>query len=337
MVSKLSYGPRLPMTPLTVPFSHNTMPFTRANNSFSTRISLPYKRLDGFKKIARSDIIVFNYPEGDTVLRKFPDKSYYSFVRQYGAEHVREKYDLLYRPVDKRDNYIKRVTAIPGDTVRILNGSAYVNQHEEMKPEGLQFNYSVKMPSESEDTAIFEKLGISSYDISQNEYNAVYEFPLTYEKYHTILDSGYFKAIVRYENIDPIESKTQIFPFSKQFTWTEDNYGPLYVPYRGMTIFITPENLPLYKRIITTYEGNEVYVKNNLIYINGFVEQTYTFKMNYYFVMGDNRHNSNDSRYWGFVPENHIIGKAKWIWLSINRTKKFPDNIRWTRMLKRIN
>jgi signal peptidase I len=336
MVSKLSYGPRLPMTPLTIPFSHNTMPYSKNKSSFISSVQLPYKRLPGINKIKHSDVIVFNYPEGDTVIKKLPEKSYYTLTRQYGTRHIKDKYELLYRPVDKRDNYVKRVIGIPGDTVRILSGLAYVNKVPERKPAGLQYNYSVKIPSYLTDSSIFKTLDISPYDISVNEYNSVYEFPLTNKKYHTILDSGYFKAIIRNENIDPIESSTQIFPFNRGFTWTEDNYGPIYVPFKGMTIFLTAQNLPLYRRIITAYEGNDIYVRNNLIYINGYVEQTYTFKMNYYFVMGDNRHNSNDSRYWGFVPEDHIIGKAKMIWLSLDRTQSFPDNIRWNRMLKRI-
>lgn len=337
MVSKLRYGPRLPMTPVTIPFTHNTLPLSKGHKSYMSRYQLPYRRLSGFNDIEHSDVIVFNYPEGDTVIRSLPEKSYYNLSRQYGRKYIRSKYDLIYRPVDKRDNYIKRVIAIPGDTVRILSGLAYINHVHESKPSGLQYKYSVKVPERMVDSNIMEKLDISPYDIDTNKYNSIIEFPLTNEKYHTVLDSGYFKAIVRYENIDPIESKEKIFPFNKNYTWTEDNYGPLFVPFKGMTIFLTEENLPLYERIITAYEGNTLHIKNNLIYINGYVEQTYTFKMNYYFVMGDNRHNSNDSRYWGFVPEDHIIGEAKLVWLSIDRSKSFPKNIRWDRMLKRIN
>lgn len=337
MVSKLSYGPRLPITPVTIPFTHNTLPFSKGQQSYLTTYQLPYRRLNGISEIKRSDVVVFNYPEGDTVIRSLPEKSYYNLSRLYGRKHISQKYDVIYRPVDKRDNYIKRVIAIPGDTIRILSGLAYVNYIPETKPAGLQYKYSVKIPEGMVESNIFKQLDISPYDIDSNKYNSIYEFPLTYDNYHTILDSSYFKAIVRYENIDPIESTEQIFPFDKNYTWTEDNYGPLFVPFKGMTIFITPENLPLYERIITAYEGNSLHVKNNLIYINGYVEQTYTFKMNYYFVMGDNRHNSNDSRYWGFVPEDHIIGKAKMVWLSIDRSKSFPKNIRWERMLKRIN
>jgi len=334
MVSKLRYGPRLPMTPFNIPFTHNSMPFYKNKNSFISTVQLPYRRLKGINQIKRYDVVVFNYPEGDTVIQKLPEKSYYTMIRQYGRKKINKTYSILYRPIDKRDNYIKRVIGLPGDTVRILHGIAYINNKKETAPESIQYNYSLKIVN-SNDINTLDKLEISKYDIQDNVYNSVYTIPLTKKKYRTIIDSGYFKAIVKYENIDPTSSN-QIFPFDKRYTWTEDNFGPLAVPSRGLVIEINAHNLPLYERIIRQYEGNKIEVKNNLIYINDIIRHTYTFKMNYYFMLGDNRHNSNDSRYWGFVPENHIIGKALFTWLSLDKEKHFPYNIRWSKMVKFI-
>lgn len=337
LVSKIAYGPRMPITPLTLPFTHNTLPLSNTTrNSFSERVKMPYKRLKGLHKIERGDVIVFNYPEGDTVLAEVPDKNFYSQVRLHGRNYVKNNFHLLYRPVDKRDNYIKRVIGIPGDTIKIQHGMAYHGSTSENLPPGLQFNYSLKMLDEN-DTLLFEKIGISAYDIDSNRYNSIFTLPLTREFYKTIIDSGYFKALIKNENIDPTSSNNRIFPYDRHYTWTEDNYGPLFVPYKGCVLFLTTKNLPLYEKIIRTYEGNDLKVNNNIIYINGMRKNTYTFKMDYYFVMGDNRHNSIDSRYWGFVPEDHIIGKAKMVWLSLNQNKKFPHNLRWDNMFKTIN
>lgn len=335
LVNKLRYGPRYPMTPITIPFTHNSLPFAKNQNSFISSVQWPYNRLKGVSKIKRFDVVVFNYPEGDTVIQELPEKSYYTQIRQYGRSSIKKKYHLLYRPVDKRDNYIKRVVGIPGDTIKILHGVAYINNIREPYSKGIQQNYSIKMLHE-DDTALFRKLDISDYDIQINEYNSIYTVPLTREKYHTILDSGYFSAIVKYENIDPTEANRQIFPFNKKFTWTEDNFGPIEVPRRGYVVQLNMDNIPLYERIIRTYEGNKLEIKNNYIYINDIIKNTYTFKLDYYFMLGDNRHNSNDSRYWGFVPEDHIIGRAGLVWLSINKNKKFPHNIRWDKMFKFI-
>lgn len=336
LVNKVRYGSRLPITPITIPFTHNTLPYSdKVKNSFSSSVQLPYKRLRGFTEIKRYDVVVFNYPEGDTVIQEMPDKSYYSMCREYGTDNIKSKYNLLYRPVDKRDNYVKRVIGLPGDTIKIQHGKAYINNRPEQGVEGLQYNYSIKVLNEA-DTSLFDTLGVSKYDIEHNEYNSIYTLPITSNQYHNIIDSSYFKAIVKYENIDPTDTKKRIFPFNEHYAWTEDNYGPVIIPQRGIEIEINARNLPLYHRIISAYEGNEVRVKNNLIYINDIIRTTYTFKMNYYFMLGDNRHNSDDSRYWGFVPEDHIIGHARLTWLSLDKNKSFPHNIRWNKMVKFI-
>jgi signal peptidase I len=335
LVNKLWYGPRMPMTPLTLPFTHSTLPFTKGRKSYNTMVQWPYKRLKGVSKIKHFDVVVFNYPEGDTVIRQKPEQSYYSIIRQYGRNSIVDKQKLASRPIDKCDNYVKRVIGLPGDTIKIQHGYAYINNKVEVQPEGLQLNYSVKILNAS-DTLYFNQLNISEYDIQTNEYNSIYTVPLTSKAYHYLIDSGNFKALTKYENIDPTETNRQIFPFDKQFSWTEDNYGSVVVPKSGTRIEINLRNLPLYKRIIAVYEGNKLEVKDDKICINDTLRNSYTFKMNYYFMMGDNRHNSNDSRFWGFVPEDHIIGKARLVWLSIDKNKKFPNNIRWNKMFKFI-
>ena len=336
LVSKLRYGPRLPITPITMPFTHNTMPFTTNRNSFSTRIRFPYKRLKGFSQVKNFDVVVFNYPVGDTVIMDLVGKSYYYMVRQHDREYVHTHYTLQYRPVDKRDNYTKRAIGIPGDTVEIIHGRAYINNKAEPAIEGCQFNYSVKTQGSHADTLIMQKLAVSLYDVHYNVYNSIYNMPLTRHMYHTLIDSGYFKAIVRYESTDPSAVNRQIFPFSSEYNWTEDNYGPVWVPQRGASVNLSLKNLPLYRRIIAVYEKNKLDIINDSIYINDTLATSYTFRMNYYFMLGDNRHNSKDSRYWGFVPEDHIIGKAGMVWLSLDKSQGFMSRIRWKRMFRRI-
>jgi signal peptidase I len=335
-VSKLKYGPRLPMTPITIPFAHNVLPFTKNVNSFFTWITFPYKRLHGASRIRNFDIVVFNYPDGDTVIKSLPEKNYYQMCRQFGYSYIKGNYELTYRPLDKRDNYIKRVIGLPGDTVQIIHGRNFVNHRPEPLSLGNQYNYEIKAKGTLSDTTVFKKLGVAMYDIRFNAYNSIYSVPLTRSMYRTLLDSAYFRAIVRHENIDPATVNNQIFPNNKNYNWTEDNFGPVLVPKKGLQIKLTKENLPLYSRIICAYEGNSIKIKEDTIFINGTICSTYNFKNDYYFMMGDNHHNSNDSRYWGFVPENHIIGKATMVWLSNDKNEKWPGSLRWNKMFKFI-
>lgn len=336
IVSKLRYGPRLPMTPLTVPFTHNTLPFLGHRNSFVSWIKLPYKRLKGISQIKNFEVVVFNHPDGDTVMRGMPDQNYYQMVRQFGRDYVENSFKLLMRPVDKRDNYMKRVIGLPGDTIEIIHGRAFVNQRPEPLALESQYNYSIKAKGDRNDTLLFEKLDVSVYDINYNTYNSIYSLPLTRPMYHLLIDSNYFRAIVRNENTDPTVVNHLIFPHDPGFLWTEDNYGPLVVPSKGTLMELNSKNLPLYRKIILTHEDNKLEVINDSIFINDSLINSYTFKMDYFFMLGDNRHNSNDSRYWGFVPENHIIGKATMVWLSLDKNNKRTHRIRWNKMFKFI-
>ena len=335
-VSKLAYGPKLPQTPLTIPFTHNVI---AGRESYSTLMQNDYRRLRGFGKVKTGDYVVFGFPHGDTVLVREPAADYYTYVRTLGRDYTIDRYGpVKVRPSDKKDHYVKRCVAVAGDTLEIRNGQVYVNsQAQEVWP-GVQNSYRVITNGQKINQVNLDKLGVNTRELwYYPELPGYPEMPLTEQMLEKV--KNYSNVVSVEQNIDVYppdypDSDLTIFPFSYDYKWTRDNFGPLWIPAKGATVTLTLENLPLYQRIITSYEGNELTLKEGKIFINGEEAQTYTFTQDYYFMMGDNRHNSLDSRYWGFVPEDHIVGKPALIWLSIDGNKKFPQNIRWRRFFK---
>ena len=335
-VSKLAYGPKMPQTPLTIPFTHNVI---AGKESYSKLIQSDYKRLKGFGEVEVGDYVVFGFPHGDTVLTKAPADDYYMLSRTIGRDEITRAYGpLKIRPSDKKDHYVKRCVAVAGDTLEIRNGQVYINGTAQEVWPGVQNSYTVVTNGQKINPKHLDDLGINLRELAYTQNLPGYPYmPLTAEMLEKVNRMPNVVSVT--QNIDAYppdypDSWLTIFPFSSQYRWTRDNFGPLWIPESGTEVSLTLENLPLYERIITAYEGNKLEVKDGVIYINGEEAQSYRFVQDYYFMMGDNRHNSLDSRYWGFVPEDHIVGKPALIWLSIDGNKKFPNNIRWRRFLK---
>jgi len=295
-VSKISYGSRIPITPISLPFF---------NNVYSNIIHFPYLRFFGITSIKTNDIIVFNYPIKDEV------------------------------PVDIRTPFVKRCLAVAGDTLKIKDGIVFINRKEIIEPENTEFNYIVNTDSIPIKHDKLDSLGITEGG-AINE-TCTYNITMTRKISEKIKKLSNVKKIERMCEDNGLYAEN-LFPSSMYYSWNMDNYGPIVIPKKGMTIKLNKITLPLYFRIISVYEGNKLVIKNDSIFeIDGKRAKTYTFKMNYYFVLGDNRHNSADSRFWGFVPEDHIIGKVKMILFSIDREKRFFNRIRWNRFFNYIN
>ena len=334
-VSKLAYGPRVPETPLTIPFTHNVA-FGR--ESYSTLIQNDYRRLKGFGHVERGDYVVFGFPNGDTVLTKAPAEDYYTWVRTSGRDYTISRLGpVIVRPTDKKDHYVKRCVALPGDTLSVKDGLVYIDGVQQEVYPGIQLTYRVTTDGHKINPKIIDNLSLNVgelfYDSRIPGYPAM---PLTAQMLEKVKALSNVVEVVPNLDVWPstMDSYLMIFPFTENTHWTRDFFGPLWIPKKGATVTLDAESLPFYERIIRDYEHNDLSVSNDKIYINGEEAKEYTFKQDYYFMMGDNRHNSLDSRYWGFVPEDHIVGRPAVIWLSTDGNRKFPHNIRWRRFCK---
>jgi signal peptidase I len=333
-VSKLAYGPRLPETPLAIPFYHNKLP--SGKKSYSEKLKMPHKRLKGFSSVERDDIIVFNFPQGDTMVVQYPGQNYYSLVRQYGREYIRSEFDIITHPVDKRENYIKRCIALPGDTLQIRGGQIRVNGKIRPVLPHQKFKYYVTTNGLPLPDHLLDSLKILKTSVTYNPVNSLHVLYLAEENVELLKSFPEVRSIKQYAEPTLSFQNQEIFPHSQNYRWTGDNFGPLKVPARGDTLRLDMLNLPLYQRLISTYEHNLLQVEDGEIHINGEPADTYAVKMNYYFVMGDNRHNSADSRYWGFVPEDHLLGKAVRVWFSIEPEKRIIGGLRKERIFSAI-
>ncbi len=336
-VNKVVYGPRVPQTPLHFPLAQNTLPILNCKSYIETP-QLDYHRLKGLRNVERMDIVVFNFPAGDTVALKMPNPDYYTLCQERGRDAVRNNKDvfgdIIYRPVDRRDNYVKRCLGLPGETLQIRDGIVYVNGKAVPQPKNVQYFYYVETDGTYIDDALYEELGISVED--RHAQGTQYILPLTAQMKKTLESKPWVKVI---ERIQPTESESIItYPVGVDYGWTHANYGPIWIPKKGAKVDLTLQNLPLYERCIKNYEGNDLEVKGGQIFINGKPATSYTFKMDYYWMQGDNRDNSLDSRYWGFVPEDHIVGTPAIILISFDKDHRlFDGGIRWNRIFKMPN
>lgn len=339
-VSKISYGPKVPNTPLSFPFVHHTMPASTSRKSFLEWIKLPYFRFPGYATIKNNDVVVFNYPEGDTVSTAYQSSiSYYRIVKEVGrAETWRNKRkfgDIIYRPVDKRENYIKRCIAIAGDKLEIINQQVYINGEPlALAPDG-QFKYIVDAPK-GLNKKFRDGVDISNEDYKSWKGDTYRRLPVSAEVAEELRSRPSVKSVTPHV-AGQGEWDSGLFPFDPKYPWNVDNYGPLIIPKKGVKVDISMDNISLYERLIDVYEENDLEIKNDKIFINGQESTSYTFKMNYYWMMGDNRHNSADSRFWGYVPEDHVVGKASFVWLSLDPEKSlFGGKIRWNKIFRVI-
>ncbi len=336
-VSKIAYGPRAPMTPIAFPFVHHTLPLTQNTKSFVEWIKLPYFRFPGLSEIKRNDAVVFNFPDGDTLSLKFQSEySYHLMTREFGKDYVHNNPqnfgEITSRPLDKRENFIKRCVGMPGDKFEIIDQQIYIDGESIENPVEYQFVYKVTTEGSRFNPKALAKIGVTE-DIKQNRTGEYYLTlnDKTAEKLKTFGNIKEFEKLLQPKNL----WDSNLFPFDSTYKWNIDNYGPMTIPKKGATVDIKPKKISLYKRIITAFEHNTLKIKDDKIFINDEETSTYTFKQNYYWMMGDNRHNSMDSRYWGFVPEDHIVGKASFVWFSLDKKKSlFNGRIRWNKLFR---
>ncbi len=364
-VSKMSYGPRIPETPLTMPLTQHTLPVFNSK-SYIEWPHWDYRRVKGLGKIQLNDIVVFNYPAGDTICSdpRYQAYDFYQMCYQMGyqmypqrpdpdslnAEQLALYFNTLYqagrktiennpqeygmidtRPADRRENYVKRCVGLPGQTLQIKDRIIYIDGKANKEPDNVQYTYIVKLKQRLNDD-IMSDLGITMEDLASLNTNGY--MPLTNRAAKALRKmTDYVESV----ELNTTCSDLDTYPLNGNLHWTRDNYGPIWIPAKGKSIDLTLKNLPIYERPIRTYEGNKLEVRDGKIFINDKEATSYTFKMDYYWMQGDNRHNSLDSRYWGFVPEDHIVGKPIFIWWSSDPDRHGFSGIRWNRLFRFVD
>ena len=363
-VSKVSYGPRIPQTPLTMPLTQHTLPMVECK-SYIEWPQWDYRRVKGFGPVQLNDIVVFNYPAGDTLCsslkyqafdfyrlcyeigyQRYPQRpdpdsldagvrrqlfeAIYQGGRQFIEENLQEYGEIITRPADRRENYVKRCVGLPGQTLQIKDHIVYLDGKANKEPDNVQYTYRMKLKQNLSDE-VMKDLGITMEDLMS--LNTLGYMPLTKRA---------ADELKRQQLVEGIELNTEaeewdIYPLNGNLHWTRDNYGPIWIPKKGEKIAINMDNIAIYERPIRTYEGNQLEIKDNKIFINGQEAKEYTFKLDYYWMMGDNRHNSLDSRYWGFVPEDHIVGKPIFIWWSSDPDRSGFSGVRWNRLFRFVD
>ena len=352
-VNKTVYGPRVPQTPLHFPLAQHTLPIVDTKSYIETP-QLPYHRLPGLRQIERGDIVVFNYPQGDTVALAIQNPDYYQIcyeLQRNGVENPRQYIEqnpqrfgkIVWRPVDRRENYVKRAIGLPGERLMIRNDSVFINGEPIVAPENVQFNYIIPV-SGPISTEKWKEIGVRADDHGNAPVDAsytgfaFYDVPLTAAMKAEVEKWPEVNGPLVKESESGLYDTGGMFPLGNTYGWTRPDMGEFWIPQRGVTLHLTPENLPIYERAIRVYEGNDLSVKDGKIFINGKPTEYYTFKMDYYWMMGDNRDRSADSRYWGFVPEDHVVGTPGVVIASFDEERGwFDGKIRWNRILKDPN